>query len=568
MKLYEEIKKDIENINNNKNHNDLKSLLIRSVSLSRINYLLNRIDTYNKQNYSNNIPNKLSIDNLDELEDELNATEGVFTEEETNDIVSELGKIKSPELSFLDNQFAEEYTQFFLIDKTVKETIEIYYQNVNPSDNMNEIPKEIIMAFQKEAKALMDKEEYIGLVNKKTNIEYAFISKFIKNPAKNFVDRYEKIFKFDSLDDKELFISDVDTAVFNIDANVKAREVENDLLNQLGSKGKYGAEDIADDVVRIINSYYKTRNDFVEENPNYDDVFPSLGKFLYDVKEKLTEIVIDDDLELATDKPSKFIKEFLNDPVSGFKGYLDDANNLNDLFKNSLLENNEINGVEFTNIINEYKETILNEKENYDNSAMGKENAWKNHQEYKKEWFMNHFNTQFNNRSIEAILNDNKGGFFERLFNTTSDEYKEFSTALANMMKDGVYNGDLDGLKTLAQKYLSHKLDNYDPFLNGYDESEIELLDSTSKGRVNLCLSVIEAISEAKEAVENRLDPKRYTHKEVDYPEAYDKYWENKNNDFQNMLKNDSEIENDKMNEAQLDIDISDINNDIDIKKE
>ena len=257
MKLYEEIKKDIENINNNKNHNDLKSLLIRSVSLSRINYLLNRIDTYNKQNYSNNIPNKLSIDNLDELEDELNATEGVFTEEETNDIVSELGKIKSPELSFLDNQFAEEYTQFFLIDKTVKETIDIYYQNVNPSDNMNEIPKEIIMAFQKEAKALMDKEEYIGLVNK-TNIEYAFISKFIKNPAKNFVDRYEKIFKFDSLDDKELFISDVDTAVFNIDANVKAREVENDLLNQLGSKGKYGAEDIADDVVRVINSYYKT----------------------------------------------------------------------------------------------------------------------------------------------------------------------------------------------------------------------------------------------------------------------------------------------------------------------
>ncbi|MBR6288710.1 MAG: hypothetical protein IKR19_05225, partial [Acholeplasmatales bacterium] len=350
MKLYEEIKKDIENINNNSNSNDLKSLLTRSISLSRINYLLNRIDTYNKQNYSNNIPNKLSIDNLDELEDELNATEGVFTEEETNDIVSELGKIKSPELSFLDNQFAEEYTQFFLIDKTVKETIDIYYQNVNPSDNMNEIPKEIIMAFQEEAKALMDKEEYIGLVNKKTNIEYAFISKFIKNPAKNFVDRYEKIFKFDSLDDKELFISDVDTAVFNIDANVKAREVENDLLNQLGSKGKYGAEDIADDVVRIINSYYKTRNDFVEENPNYDEVFPSLGKFLYDVKEKLTEIVIDDDLELATDKPSKFIKEFLNDPVSGFKGYLDDANNLNDSFKNSLLENNEINGVEFTNI--------------------------------------------------------------------------------------------------------------------------------------------------------------------------------------------------------------------------
>lgn len=554
MKLYDQIKNDIEKLNNSQNSNDLKSLLIRSMSLSRIKNLFNRIDTYYK--------NDLSIDNLDDLEARLNSIEGSLKNEDLNDIITELNKTKEPDLSFFDMN-NEEYIQFANMDKAVKDVIEIHYQNIIANDNdPNEVPKELIIAFQKEAKALIDKDEFIGEVNKKTNFEYQLIQNFINNPAKEFVNRYKNIFKFNSDNEKNQFIKDVDKEVFVSKAEIEGNALTNDLLNQLEGKGKYAAEDIAEDVIRILNAYYKTRNDLVKNNPDYDEAYPTLGKFLFDVKEKLTEIAIDDDLELATDTSSRFIKAFLDNPISGYIGYLNDINSYNSSLKNMLFEGN-ISNEELLNRINECKENVLNEEDNLNNASLNKENLWKSHQEYKKDWFMNYFNVEVDNKSIDEILEENKGGFFERFFKTTSNEYKEFANALDKIRKDGALNGDLDGLKVLAQSYLSHKLTNYDPFIHGYDDSEIEALDSTSRRRVNLCLSVIDAINSAKEAIEDRLDPKKFTYKELDLPEAHDKYWEN--NNFYNDLKKDSEIENDKLNEAILDIDPNDLKDDINL---
>ena len=554
MKLYDQIKNDIEKLNNSQNSNDLKSLLIRSLSLSRIKNLFNRIDTYYK--------NDLSIDNLDDLEARLNSIEGSLKNEDLNDIITELNKTKEPDLSFFDME-NEEYIQFANMDKAVKDVIEIHYQNIIANDNNpNEVPKELIIAFQREAKTLINKDEYIGLVNVNTNFEYQIIQNFINNPAKEFVNRYKNIFKFNSDNEKNQFIKDVDKEVFVSKAEIEGNALTNDLLNQLEGKGKFAAEDIAEDVIRILNSYYKTRNDLIIDNPNYDQAYPTLGKFLFDVKEKLTEIAIDDDLELATDTSSRFIKAFLDNPISGYIGYLNDINSFNSSLKNMLFEG-DISNEELLNRINECKENVLNEEDNLNNASLNKENLWKSHQEYKKDWFMNYFNVELDNKSIDEILEENKGGFFERFFKTTSNEYKEFANALDKVRKDGALNGDLDGLKVLAQSYLSHKLTNYDPFIHGYDDSEIEALDSTAKRRVNLCLSVIDAINSAKEAIEDRLDPKKFTYKELDLPEAHDKYWEN--NNFYNDLKKDSEIENDKLNEAILDIDPNDLKDDINL---
>lgn len=554
MILYDQIKNDIEKLNNSQNSNNLKSLLIRSMSLSRIKNLFNRIDTYYK--------NDLSIDNLDDLEARLNSIEGSLKNEELNDIITELNKTKEPDLSFFDMENGE-YVQFANMDKAVKDVIEIHYQNIIENDNdPNEVPKELIIAFQKEAKALIDKDEFIGEVNKETNFEYKLIQKFIQNPCKEFVNRYNNIFKFNSDNEKNQFIKDVDKEVFISKAEIEGNALTNDLLNQLEGKGKFAAEDIAEDVIRILNAYYKTRNDLVKNNPNYDEAYPAFGKFLFDVKGKLTEIAIDDDLELASDAPSRFIKAFLDNPVNGYIGYLNDINSYNSSLKNMLFEG-DISNEELLNRINECKENVLNEEDNFNNASLNKENLWKSHQEYKKDWFMNYFNVLVDNKNINEILEENKGGFFERFFKTTSNEYKEFADALDKIRKDGALNGDLDGLKTLAQSYLSHKLPSYDPFVHGYDEHEIEDLDSTGRRRVNLCLSVIDAINSAKEAIEDRLDPKKFTYKELDLPEAHDKYWEN--NNFYNDLKKDSEIENDKLNEAILDIDPNDLKDDINL---
>ena len=568
-KLYVQIREDINNINKYGNLKDLKSMLITSISLSRINALFNRIDTYYNENHPNEIYEHLSVDNLDEVETKLNAFEDELDIEGTNEIVSELNKIKGPDLAFLDSQDNEVYMQFALMDDAVKKVIDSHYQNIRHNDNNdpNNTPRQLIINLQKEARSLLEKGESNGVINKNTDLEYQFMQEFIKSPAKNFVQRYNSIFKFNSLATKDGFIKDIDESVFVKDAGTDSAKIRLDLLRQLEKKGKFAADEISKDVKRVITLYYKARTDAVEKDPRYNDSFPSLGKFLHDVKENLTSIVIDDDVELATDKPSQFIKDFLNDPIDGYKKYLDEVNDNDKSFKEILFEEEEVGSEDFTNTVNEFKENILNERDNYNNAASNKENTWKNHQEYKKEWFIKCFNIRNNNRSIDEVLNANKGGFFERLFKTTSDEYKKFSAALDNIRKDGVLKGDLDGLKKLAQKYLNHKLKDYDPFTNSFDEGQIENLDSTSKGRVRLCLSVIDSIKNAKEAVENRLDPKKFMPKQNIISDNNNEYLNNKINDsFHTNLKLDSEIENIIIDE-EVDIDSNEIDNNINLNK-
>ena len=77
-------------------------------------------------------------------------------------------------------------------------------------------------------------------------------------------------------------------------------------------------------------------------------------------------------------------------------------------------------------------------------------------------------------------------------------------------MKDVTFKGDLDGLKESANIYLSHKLSSYEWLSKGYDDSEILELDSTSRGRVLLALAVVDAVDEAKEAVNFRKDLKEF----------------------------------------------------------
>ena len=149
---------------------------------------------------------------------------------------------------------------------------------------------------------------------------------------------------------------------------------------------------------------------------------------------------------------------------------------------------------------------------------------------------------------LELALKNNKGGFFENLFGTTSKEYKEFSAGLDKFMKEGPLNGDLDGLRDKATAYLHHKLSNYDDILNKFDEAELQKLDSTSRGRVKLCFSVIDAIDKANK------DSRKEIHGSIDLEDEMDLLKQFSKNaeieKFQNDLKNDSnsEIENNNNN--------------------
>lgn len=105
--------------------------------------------------------------------------------------------------------------------------------------------------------------------------------------------------------------------------------------------------------------------------------------------------------------------------------------------------------------------------------------------------FVNYYNersgknlTSFN---PEKILDNHKGGFFERLFKTTSKEYLDFVKCFKNFSDENSPDlADKDLLYASAKAYIEHK--------NVKNDADIEKLDSTGRERVKFCMSVIDAL--------------------------------------------------------------------------
>lgn len=125
----------------------------------------------------------------------------------------------------------------------------------------------------------------------------------------------------------------------------------------------------------------------------------------------------------------------------------------------------------------------------------------KNNMEKFKADFVSSYNaknpeTKIDKFNQDMILDQNKGGFFERTFNTTSNEYKAFATILKNYTdeKSPDFSND-QKLVAKAKAYLKHK--------NVTDEHSIERLDKTGRNRVKLCQAIIEAMDKQPELLVN-----------------------------------------------------------------
>lgn len=559
-KIYDEIKKEIDNINMLGNKKDLKSLLSKDLSYSKINYLISLINNYYEQTNPNLIHENLTVDDINALSNKISEAEDFIGEDEVL-VIANYENFNSPDLAFLDNAYTSEYDHFLVLDTVVKETIKLHYNNQTNSKNLNEVPKEIILAFQKEADNIINKREHVSQISQ-NDVEYNYIQSFIKNPARSFVNGNRTIFKFQSDNERNEFVKDVDRKAAKNVSQINM-SVLSSIDRRLKSRGWLGAEDLTSDIFKTINEYVDEMDQFIAAHPERENEIPSVGIFLYKLKERVGVLAMKDNMMLASDYPSQFLKNFLDNPIDAltkyYDGKLENYNGANPL-KNPNFEEENQNKEELIRRALEFKTKIENEREVYNEFAANEDDDWKEHQEYKSEWFLNHFRVWSKDKTIPDALKNNKGGFFENLFGTTSKEYKEFAKGLENMFKDGPGKGDLDGLKKLAENYLVHKLKSgYVPFTNGYDERQIAKLDSTSRGRVELCLSVIQAINEANKSVIARLDPEEFIEPDLDAPEAHDEYWksgqfEKDLNAFRNNLKNDSEIEqaNEKLNEEEI----------------
>lgn len=124
--------------------------------------------------------------------------------------------------------------------------------------------------------------------------------------------------------------------------------------------------------------------------------------------------------------------------------------------------------------------------------------------------FTNRYSAVFQNRmgktlgetyNIFKIMDENKGGYFENLFDSTSREYKDFINALAdftNPSKEGYL--DIAKLEEKTNKYLEHT-ENVKPAKND--------TNATRQGRIRLAnavLSSLEFMKENNTAITNNIN--------------------------------------------------------------
>lgn len=103
----------------------------------------------------------------------------------------------------------------------------------------------------------------------------------------------------------------------------------------------------------------------------------------------------------------------------------------------------------------------------------------------------------YKNSSLENedLLKLNKGGFFERLFKTTSNEYLNFENAfkLFNDPNSQTY-GNAEPVKNAAIAYLKYKIPTFTDKQKLPKKEDIERLSGTSRKRAELCVGVLKAI--------------------------------------------------------------------------
>lgn len=168
-------------------------------------------------------------------------------------------------------------------------------------------------------------------------------------------------------------------------------------------------------------------------------------------------------------------------------------------------------------------------------------------------------------REFVNNYNETKPGFFSRIFNTTSNEWKNLDNAYKQFNNpDSPIYGDKDALKSAAMAYMAHKVP-------GYEENQlltddyINALGKTGSARTMFALNIIGAVNEQKiadrnmEAALESANAQNVTYDQIEHakPKVI-----NLDDSFQNQLQKDLEEDLDKSQEVEIE------NNDIQMENE
>lgn len=327
------------------------------------------------------------------------------------------------------------------------------------------------------------------------------------------------------------------------------------------------SKEIAHKMLKIIRNFVKDKK---EANNNIENDVPDLAQLLYGLKSKVTEMALDEEngMPLGIDKYSTFIKNFLYDPIDAIKEQCDAKEEAyEDLLIAQATGNLAVPDADYEKKISEnnaFRKTITDQRDIYDNMIKDKKDPWVERQSLNTRWFIRVFNAESGTNMLDALPN-NKGGVFENFFKTTSKEYKEFAKRFDEFTKPGPGFGDLTGLKQAAIAYLGHKFPGdlfTEEVYTNLNEEKLNKMDATSRGRVELCRSVLETIEKVEEAIAAKKDPGEYVPEEINL-EDYDM-----KNVLQQMMAQKQQDSVDLQNQIQDEVNENKNDNNIEIDEE
>ena len=312
-----------------------------------------------------------------------------------------------------------------------------------------------------------------------------------------------------------------------------------DDLRKIIYKG-YNLDKKIDGVLDYFINFEENKKNGLEE-PLEDVIYEAVNTF--------TDYFKDHPSRIKDANNNQFLNEFLRNPTINLKLKL--ASKVDEYNKNNEIEK-----------ANKAQDISLKLDSCIDSFAVNVSkngDPWKKLLDKRKKKFISLTESKFSNKkTFDKAIEDNKAGWWEKLWRRTSPEYKALIRAI-NEYKDPTSNnyGNTNILEATTKAYLAHKLPSY----NGQDDNpnyeEARNLNSKSRSRVDFAKSILESIKDTRrtDAVNDKIDDAN-------------EYLVNDQADFQNKIQ-ESFIEKENVNENEIntniekDIIIEEENNDL-----
>ena len=492
-RLYEQIRKDIEKLRQideaikNNQTVSMDDVFDVSIALQKIEYLITYAEHENKEllEGAGRFPlGELTHFNLpEEFETMVDSWEESLGEERVNHAVNHLQRQSEAE-TYVPEIMPHDARGYYEYVRGTVDNIARISQRGHFGISRDGVVAMAVSAQQELVKNVFA-QDYDFNQHAKENVE---VLDFIDNPIEEIVQGHTEDLMLNGNFEVKEFLNAHQAYYKNIVRNSEHpqpfREVDaySSIAKALGPihQAKWNAQDLSKGIKDSITSYVS--------NLKGEKGEVSTGSFLSMARDRIESTLFDHAMVLGDDPNSKFIKDFLADPVKTMEKHFLDLSN------DPANSNKEANRL--------YAEKIRAEQENYNQARQGKVDRFAQIELDKKRAFDAYFNEKNPHFDPATFKHQYQGSPFERFLGRTSKEWTDLSDYI-DSWKNIDANRDFDKANDLASKYLRHKFPGRD--LKDITPEMCRGLRGAGAERSLFCLSLVQGKDIAEERVHQEI---------------------------------------------------------------